>query len=238
MNGRTIFASILVVNAVVSFVFILQLRTATRQDSLDPIVTDIVTAPSITTESYETIVKNDTEEAETEQITIGVENAETYYAVQAEPIESTTAVGGEYPIATEIWLIMKEFGWTDAACAGIMGNIMRETGGDSLEYIDPYLFNKGRTHFGLCQWSKKWYPAIYPTGQEMPTIREQLEFLRLTINEYNGKGFVYGFTEDYLKVATDCKEVAKKFCDGYERPGGSSSRREKNAVAAYNYFCK
>ena len=142
----------------------------------------------------------------------------------------------EYPKATEIWLIMKEFGWSDAACAGIMGNIMRECGGDTLKYIDETLFNKAGTHFGLCQWSAYYYPAIQPTADWMPSIRDQLEFLRYTINFYNGNGYVYGFDEDYLKYATIPEDVAKLFCDTYERPGGTSERREQNAKIAYNYF--
>lgn len=142
----------------------------------------------------------------------------------------------EYPIATEIWLIMKSYGWSDAACAGIMGNIMREVGGDTLEYIQPDLYGAGGYHFGLCQWSKRYYSEIYPTNEWMPTAREQLDFLRHTILHYNGNGYSYGFTEDYLKTATDCREVAKIFCDGYERPNESPTRRQNNAEKAYNYF--
>jgi hypothetical protein len=142
----------------------------------------------------------------------------------------------EYPIATEIWLIMKSYGWSDAACAGIMGNFMREVGGDSLEYIQPDLYGAGGYHFGLCQWSKRYYSEIYPTNEWVPTAREQLDFLRHTILHYNGNGYSYGFTEDYLKTATDCREVAKIFCDGYERPNESPTRRQNNAEKAYNYF--
>ena len=38
----------------------------------------------------------------------------------------------EYPVATEIWFYMKNLGWNDYICAGIMGNILTETGGQTL----------------------------------------------------------------------------------------------------------
>ena len=38
----------------------------------------------------------------------------------------------EYPAATEVWLYLKELGYNDYVCAGIMGNLMAETGGQTL----------------------------------------------------------------------------------------------------------
>lgn len=142
----------------------------------------------------------------------------------------------QYPIATEIWLIMKSYGWTDAACAGIMGNIMRECGGDSLKYINPNLYNSTNTHYGLIQWSKRYYPDIQPTATWTPSIEEQLTYLRYTIINQKSLYHNYGFTEGYLLTATSYKEVAKVFCEGYERPNEASTRRERNAEAAWEYF--
>lgn len=142
----------------------------------------------------------------------------------------------QYPIATEIWLIMKSYGWTDATCAGIMGNIMRECGGDSLKYINPNLYNSTNTHYGLIQWSKRYYPDIQPTATWTPSVEEQLTYLRYTIINQKSLHHNYGFTEDYLLTATSYKEVAKAFCEGYERPNDVSTRRERNAEAAWEYF--
>lgn len=142
----------------------------------------------------------------------------------------------ECPVATEIWLQMKSYGWTDAACAGIMGNIMRETGGDTLKYIKSDIYNKSKSHYGLCQWAKRYYPDIQPTDTWTPSITEQVEFLRHTILNQKTLHHNYGFTEEYLLTATDYREVAKKFCDGYERPAENSTRRENNAEKAWNYF--
>lgn len=142
----------------------------------------------------------------------------------------------EYPVATEIWLQMKSYGWTDAACAGIMGNIMRETGGDTLKYVQSDIYNSSWSHYGLCQWSKRYYPDIQPTNTWTPSTAEQVEFLRYTIINQRALHHVYGFDEEYLKTATDYREVAKKFCDGYERPAENSTRRENNAEKAWKYF--
>ena len=142
----------------------------------------------------------------------------------------------EYPIATEIWLEMKSYGWTDAACAGIMGNIMREVSGNTMEHISPNICNSTQSHYGLCQWSKKYYPDIQPKDGWAPSIAEQIEFLRYTIIHQRELYHNYGFTEEYLMTATDHREVAKVFCNGYERPGESSKCREDNAEKAWKYF--
>ena len=141
----------------------------------------------------------------------------------------------EYPIATKVWLQMKSYGWTNAACAGIMGNIMRETAGDTL-HIKSDIYNGSKSHYGLCQWSKRYYPGIQPTTEWTPSTAEQVEYLRYTIIHQRELRFHYGFDEDYLKTATDYREVAKKFCDGYERPAENSTRRENNAEKAWKYF--
>lgn len=141
----------------------------------------------------------------------------------------------QYPIATEVWLQMKSYGWSDAACAGIMGNFMRETAGDTL-YIKSDVHNGSKSHYGLCQWSKRYYPGIQPTAEWTPSAAEQVEYLRYTINHQRELRFHYGFDEAYLINATDCREVARIFCNNYERPGESTARRENNAEKAWRHF--
>ena len=141
----------------------------------------------------------------------------------------------QYPVATEIWLQMKSYGWSDAACAGIMGNFMRETAGDTL-HIKSDVYNGSKSHYGLCQWSKRYYPGIQPTAEWTPSTAEQVEYLRYTIIRQRELRFHYGFDEDYLVNATDCREVARIFCNNYERPGESTARRENNADKAWRHF--
>lgn len=125
---------------------------------------------------------------------------------------------GQYPNATQVWNIMKSYGWSDIVCAGIMGNMMRECGGDTLN-LNPYA---GSSHYGLCQWSKQYHGGAW--GKD---IAGQLAYLKSTLN---------------LNIFNGCstpEAAAEKFCWSYERPAKSDPayKRLANARTAYNYFC-
>lgn len=137
----------------------------------------------------------------------------------------------EYPIATEIWLYMKNLGWNDYVCAGIMGNLMAECGGQTLN-IQPLIQG---TYYGMCQWSKVWYPEVW--GQD---LQGQLDFLNKTIeNEFSIFGYLYrkGFTFSQFLGLTNEKDAALAFAKCYERCHHNYyAIRQTNAAAAYNYF--
>ena len=159
--------------------------------------------------------------------------------VESESVQSTEDDFWEvsklvYPVATEIWLQMKSYGWTDAACAGIMGNIMRESGGDMLSWIDPDARYNG--HYGLCQWSYKYYQDIHPHDGWAPSIFEQIEYLRYTIVNKKVLHYDYNFDEEYLKTVTDYREAARIFHEEYEVSGASSVPRQNNAQDAWDWF--
>lgn len=136
-----------------------------------------------------------------------------------------------YPVATEIWLYMKDQGWNDAVCAGILGNMMAECGGHTL-FLQPTVSNK--YYYGICQWSKG-YPNVWYSN-----LDSQCEFLINTIEyEFNtfGSSYKRGFNFNSFLNLNDEKEVAKAFAKCYERCGSSSlNQRQKNATIAYNYF--
>lgn len=141
----------------------------------------------------------------------------------------------EYPVATQIWLSMKEQGWSDEVCAGIMGNIMTECGGQSLN-IRWNAYSSSGNYYGICQWSAYYYPTV-----QGASLDEQLGFLYNTIqNAFKTFGFCYknGFTyQDFLHMI-DCRDVALAFAKIYERCGSASyGIRQRNAQKAYNYFC-
>jgi hypothetical protein len=81
----------------------------------------------------------------------------------------------KYPVATKVWLYMKNnFGWNDVVCAGVMGNIMAEIGGGTLNF-DNWDYDKNT--YGMFQWlggRKKDLKKIYGSK---PSIEEQLEFM-------------------------------------------------------------
>ena len=137
----------------------------------------------------------------------------------------------EYPAATYIWRYMKSLGWNDYVCAGIMGNIMTEVGGQTLN-IDYTASSK--YYYGMCQWSKGYY-EVWGTD-----LANQCKFLENSIRyEFDTFGFVYqnGFKFNSFLNITDAQQAALAFAKCYERCGsGSYKVRQNNALKAYQYF--
>ncbi len=137
----------------------------------------------------------------------------------------------QYPAATEIWLYMKDLGWNDYVCAGIMGNLMAEVGGQTLN-IRYTLY--GNNYYGMCQWSRG-YSQIWGAD-----LNEQCDFLRDTIKyELDTFGYAYskGFNYNSFLNMTNEREAAKAFAKCYERCSSATyGIRMSNATKAYNYF--
>ena len=137
----------------------------------------------------------------------------------------------EYPNAAYIWKYMKNLGWNDYVCAGIMGNLMAEVGGQTLN-IRYTATSPG--YYGMCQWNRA-YSKIWGAGLEA-----QCDFLRDTIKyEFDTYGFKYqkGFNFNSFLNMNDAKQAALAFAKSYERCGsGSYGVRQNNAIKAYNYF--
>jgi hypothetical protein len=143
---------------------------------------------------------------------------------------------GEYPVATQVWRYMKEeLGWNDYVCAGVMGNMMAEVGGQTLN-LQPYLYgHSGANYYGLCQWSSRYYPSIQGAD-----VDAQLDFLASTVKkELDTYGYLFRSGLDYEAFCnlTDAEDAAMAFAKAYERCGsGSYGVRQTNALKAYNYF--
>lgn len=143
---------------------------------------------------------------------------------------------GEYPVATQVWRYMKEeLGWNDYVCAGVMGNMMAEVGGQTLN-LQPYLYgHSGANYYGLCQWSSRYYPSIQGAD-----VDAQLDFLASTVKkELDTYGYLFRSSLNYEAFCnlTDAEDAAMAFAKAYERCGsGSYGVRQRNAINAYNYF--
>ena len=141
------------------------------------------------------------------------------------------AKAAEYPAATQIWRYMKALGWNDYVCAGIMGNLMAEVGGQTLDI--RYTLSSG-SYYGMCQWSRG-YSKVWGAG-----LDTQCDFLRDTIQyEIDTYGFKYqkGFKFNSFLNLSDEKQAALAFAKAYERcASGSYKVRQNNATKAYNYF--
>lgn len=187
--------------------------------TVDEVITTTVVETTIA-EATTTVATEPETEAFVERVETEEEPVENYYY----PTE------GEYPVATYVWNYLKELGYNDYVCAGIMGNLMIETGGYTLN-LDPYAYDGD--YYGICQWSAYYCPGIQ--GADLDT---QLNYLANTIEyEINVYGFNYSSTMDYnefLQMA-DAGEAAKVFGQCYERGAGSDVRAEC-AYAAYAYF--
>ena len=112
--------------------------------------------------------------------------------------------------------------------------MMIETSGGSLG-LDPTIYSQSGNYYGLCQWSKEYYPEAHGLSFE-----QQLEFLTNNIEweiDTFGKCYKEGFKyEDFLNM-TDPAEAALAFAKSYERCGPASYElRQEAAEKAYEYF--
>lgn len=140
----------------------------------------------------------------------------------------------EYPYATNTWKFLKDLGYSDVACAGILGNLMAECGGHTLN-LDPMLYDKSGKYFGMFQWSTFYYPDA-----EGLAFEEQLAFFEKTsfpIFKAWGKEYKEDFTIDDFNELTDPRETALAFAKVYERCASWTYERRQNfSEVAYQYF--
>ena len=127
---------------------------------------------------------------------------------------------------------MRDAEFNEIICAGIIGNMMAEVGGQTLA-LQPYLY--AGNYYGLCMW---YLPYASLRGGE--DIYTQLQYLIKTMpSEFNNFGYKYykGFNYNAFLKITDAGTAAKAFAICYERCSSKSYNiRVKNAYTAYNYF--
>lgn len=152
--------------------------------------------------------------------------------VDAAPDYSDPQKEQEYYYAAKVWQYLHEYGYNDWVSAGIIGNMMTECGGQTL---DLQVTIDNGNHYGMCQWSHRYYPQVIGM-----TFEEQFDFLMSNIQyEINTFGFNYkqGFDYSDFCSLTDERQAAKAFAKAYERPGSDdTTRRQNNAEVAYQYF--
>ena len=140
----------------------------------------------------------------------------------------------EYPAATTIWLYLKDLGYNDYVCAGILGNMMIEVGGRTLD-IQYWLYSPDKGFYGMCQWSKSHYSEIHGAD-----LQAQCDFLASNIKfEIDTFGYVYKRNFDYsaFLALENERDAALAFAQIYERCGtGTYSLRQNCAEVAYDYF--
>lgn len=142
----------------------------------------------------------------------------------------------QYPVASTVWKLLKAQGYNDYVCAGIIGNMMTECGGNTLN-LNYQAYGSSGYYYGLCQWNKGTYSGVFGCN-----VEEQVRFLLGNIRyELNTYGYFYksGFDYNSFLNLTNEQDAALVFAKCYERCGsGSYYTRQVNATTAYKYFAK
>lgn len=150
---------------------------------------------------------------------------------------TTTKAQGKYPQAQLVWDSLRAEGLSPEVCAGIMGNIMAEVGGQTLDLSNWKHWSRG-THYGICQWGGgRKQELLNKFGSD---LEAQVEFLIYELkSEIDTYGYKYktGFTYDDFIEITNVEEAALAFAKSYERCSSKYYNiRKENAKKAYNYF--
>lgn len=172
-----------------------------------------------------------------------IENAElevTYYQEQYlvwEEIHKWELRAAEYPVATKVWLYMKnELGFSDIVCAGIMGNMMAECGGCWTSDLDWDVHSS--SGFGMIQWLGGRKQELFSIYGNTPSIENQLDFMKDELYGTNGvTKQVSDWQLDKIMNAETPEECAYAFACYFERCGESHrAPRRGYARRAYEYF--
>jgi hypothetical protein len=136
-----------------------------------------------------------------------------------------------------VWTRLKSYGYSDSVAAGIIGNMMRECGGDTLDLDwDIVGHYNGDEFYGLCQWCLSYTPP----GFKGSTVIAQCDYLKQTIQSaFANYGGNYGGITYIEFLQSDTRTAAIAFERVYERCGdyaNEDNRRANNAERAYNHF--
>lgn len=152
---------------------------------------------------------------------------------------SITLPTGEYPEAQLIWNTMISWGWTPETCAGIIGNMMAEIGGGTLN-LSNWNTNGG-CGYGLIQWTSGRRSTIKGRYGSYPTIEQQLIFMRDELFGTNNTRQQVSSSVLNRIMNTNGNEtpesIAFCFASNYERCASRyRARRQGYARIAYEYF--
>lgn len=131
--------------------------------------------------------------------------------------------------ATLVWNNLKSLRLNDYVCAGIIGNIMAEVGGQTLDF-SYWEIGSQSTHYGICQWGGARRERLLT--QFGGSLEAQIEFLKVELFE------VIPQTSSFYQMQNE-KEAALYFAKYYERCSSDYyAIRQINATKALDYFTK
>ena len=134
----------------------------------------------------------------------------------------------DYSQATYIWNYLKGLGLNDYVCAGIMGNIMAEVGGQTLDISRWSTYAGNSYYYGICQWAGSRKSRLL--NDFGTSLEAQVKFLGVELFE------VIPSDNSFYNMQNE-KEAALYFAKYYERCNSKHySVRQQNATAALQYF--
>ena len=136
---------------------------------------------------------------------------------------------GNYNQAQTVWNYLRDLDLNEYVCAGIIGNIMAEVGGQTLDISRWPQYSQG-TYYGICQWAGSRKNRLL--NDFGTTLDDQIRFLSVELFEVIPK-------DNSFYNMQDEKEAALYFAKYYERCSSKYySVRQKNATKALEYFTK
>lgn len=142
-------------------------------------------------------------------------------------VESTKLPSGSYPEATYVWNYLKGLGLNDYVCAGIIGNIMAEIGGQTLDFSGWTKYNTS-TYYGICQWAGSRRARLL--NDYGTSLEAQCKFLGVELFEVIPQDSAFYTMQNE-------KDTALYFAKKYERCSSKYyTIRQTNATKALNYF--
>lgn len=140
--------------------------------------------------------------------------------------ETDDAQMAAYPVASEVWTTLRAAGLSEAVTAGIIGNMMAEVGGHTLDLLPDIRCGQ---YYGLCMWDVGFTPEA--DGADVQgQLRVLLDTLEYRINEVGG-------SYEYFLALDDCRHAARYFDRYYERSAGmATGQRAENAAVALAFY--
>lgn len=153
--------------------------------------------------------------------------------------KSVKLPSGKYPEAQLIWDIMEGWGWSPETRAGIIGNMMAEVGGGTLDLSN--WDSNGGCGYGLIQWTSGRRDTIKRRYGSCPTIAEQLEYMKDEL--YGTHNTTQQVSDSTLSIIMNKNSqqspevIAYAFASYYERCASQYREQRKGyARIAYEYF--
>ena len=171
-----------------------------------------------------------------ENATIEVEYYQEQFSIWEEKLKWEKRAA-EYPVATQVWLYMKnELGYSDTVCAGIMGNMMAECGGCWTSDLNWDVHSS--SGFGMIQQLGGRKRQLFSIYGENPSIEDQLNFMHDELHGTDGVAKqVTNWQLEQIMEADTPEECAYAFACYFERCGeGHRAPRRGYARRAYEYF--